>query len=127
MTRGVRWGRGVGTRVLGPDSPPAFKAAEGTSSGGRGGCGERLSLTVRDGADSVVRVEAVTNIEENIGKTVGRRRIQDSLEFGFGLQRTLAQIQEGSPLARVPKGVFKFRSFQEADAWMMHHLTAPRS
>ena len=84
-------------------------------------------MTVRDGADSVVRVEAVTNIEENIGKTVGRRRIQDSLEFGFGLQRTLAQIQEGSALRSVPKGVFKFRSFQEADAWMMHHLTAPRS
>ena len=126
MTRGVRSGRGVGTRVLGPDSRPAFKAAERTSSGG-GGSGERLSLTVRDGADSVVRVEAVTNIEENIGKTVGRRRIQDSLEFGFGLQRTLAQIQEGSALRSVPKGVFKFRSFQEADAWMMHHLTAPRS
>ena len=94
---------------------------------GGGGSGERLSLTVREGAGSVLPVEAITNIEENIGKTVGRRRIQDSLEFGFGLQRTVAKIQEGSALRTVPKGVFKFRSFQEADAWMMHHLTAPRS
>ena len=67
------------------------------------------------------------NIEENIGKTVGRRRIKDSLEYGFGLQESLARIREDAPMPRFPKGVFKFRSFEEADAWTMHHLTARRS
>jgi hypothetical protein len=69
----------------------------------------------------------VVNIDEKIGKTVGRRRIKDSLEYGFGLQKSLARIREEAPLRRFPKGVFKFRSFEEADAWMMSYLTKPRS
>ena len=69
----------------------------------------------------------VVNIEEEIGKTVGRRRIKDSLEYGFGLQESLARIREDVPMPRFPKGVFKFRSFEEADAWTMRHLTARRS
>ena len=69
----------------------------------------------------------VVNIDEKIGKTVGRRRIKDSLEYGFGLQKSLARIWEDAPLPRFPKGVFKFRSFEEADAWTMRYLTKPRS
>jgi len=69
----------------------------------------------------------VVNIEEDIGKTVGRRRIEDSLEYGFGLQESLARIRENAPMPRFPKGVFKFRSFEEADAWTMRHLTTRRS
>lgn len=69
----------------------------------------------------------VVNIEENIGKTVGRRRIKDSLEYAFGLQKSLARIREDSPFPRFPKGVFKFRSFEEADAWTMRHLTVRQS
>ena len=69
----------------------------------------------------------VVNIEDDIGKTVGRRRIKDSLEYGFGLQESLARIREDAPMPRFPKGVFKFRSFEEADAWTMRHLTTRRS
>ncbi|MFM8657265.1 MAG: hypothetical protein ACKOD5_09070 [Chthoniobacterales bacterium] len=69
----------------------------------------------------------VVNIDEKIGKTVGRRRIKDSLEYGFGLQESLARIREDAPSPRFPRGVFKFRSFEEADAWTMHYLTKPRS
>jgi len=72
-------------------------------------------------------MHSVVNIDEKIGKTVGRRRIKDSLEYGFGLQKSLARIREGAPIARFPKGVFKFRSFEEADEWTMRHLTARRS
>lgn len=72
-------------------------------------------------------MQPAVNIEEHIGKTVGRRRIKDSLEYGLGLQRSLARIREESPFPRFPKGVFKFRSFEEADAWMMRYLTSPRT
>ena len=72
-------------------------------------------------------MKGVVNIEENIGKTVGRRRITDSLEYGLGLQKSLARIREESPFPRFPKGVFKFRSFEEADAWTMRYLTGHRS
>lgn len=73
------------------------------------------------------RMHPVVNIEEDIGKTVGRRRIKDSLEYGFGLQESLIRIREDAPMPRFPKGVFKFHSFEEADAWTMRHLTAQRS
>lgn len=69
----------------------------------------------------------MVNIDEKIGKTVGRRRIKDSLEYGFGLQESLARIREDAPSPRFPRGVFKFRSFEEADAWTMRYLTKPRS
>lgn len=69
----------------------------------------------------------VVNIDEKIGKTVGRRRIKDSLEYGLGLQKSLARIREESPFPCFPKGVFKFLSFEEADAWTMRYLTRPRS
>lgn len=69
----------------------------------------------------------VGNIEEKIGKTVGHRRIKGSLEYGFGLQESLARIREDAPMPRFPKGVFKLRSLEEADAWTMHHLTARRN
>lgn len=69
----------------------------------------------------------VVNIDEKIGKTVGRRQIKDSLVYGFGLQKSLARIREEAPFPRFPKGVFKFRSFEEADAWTMHYLTKPRN
>jgi hypothetical protein len=49
-------------------------------------------------------------------KTVGRRRISgDSMEIG-ALQRTLADVRATGAI--VPRGVYRFNSFEEADAWM---------
>ncbi len=69
----------------------------------------------------------VPNMEEAIPKTVGRRRIKDSLEYALGLQRSLATMQPPSAVPRFPRGVFKFRSFEEAEAWTMRYLTTPKS
>ena len=74
-----------------------------------------------------VGMHPVVNIDGKTGKTVGRRRIKDSLEYGFGLQKSLARIREDAPMPCFPKGVFRLRSFEEADAWTMHYLTRPRS
>jgi hypothetical protein len=68
----------------------------------------------------------VVNIEDDIGRTVGRRQIKDSLVYGLGLQKSLARIREEAPFPRFPKGVFKFRSFEEADAWTLRYITASR-
>ena len=54
-------------------------------------------------------------------------KIKESLVDGLGLQKSLARIREEAGFPRFPKGVFKFRSFEEADAWMMHYMTRPRS
>jgi hypothetical protein len=47
-------------------------------------------------------------------KTVGHRRV-DGTTIG-GLQRTMAAVRATGAL--VPRGVYRFTSFEEADAWM---------
>jgi hypothetical protein len=68
-------------------------------------------------------VEPIFNLDDPIGKTVGRRKPpRDSLSYALGLQRTMNQF---APL-RVPRGVFRFKTHEEADAWLMDHLTRKR-
>jgi len=62
------------------------------------------------------------NLEEKIGKTVGRRRqVRDAFRYGMGLQRLGAELSRSLGGPRYPKGVFKFHSHEEADAWMMKY------
>ena len=68
-------------------------------------------------------MKPVINIEEKIGKTVGRRVLRDGFRYGMGLQKLAAEIQKTTRHPRFPKGVFRFKSFEEADAWTMKYLT----
>jgi hypothetical protein len=69
-------------------------------------------------------VEPVINIEEKIGKTVGRRaQAKDAFAYGMGLQKAGVQFAKTFRLKRPPRGVFRFHSHEEADAWLMYHLT----
>jgi len=55
------------------------------------------------------------NVETNpMIKTVGRRRIDGGRPGA--LQRTLSALR--GTRAIVPRGVYRFASFEEADAWM---------
>jgi hypothetical protein len=68
-------------------------------------------------------VKPIVNIDDPVAKTVGRRTAPaDSLDYAFGLQRTLNQL---API-RVPRGVYRFNSHEEADQWLMDHLTRKR-
>jgi hypothetical protein len=69
----------------------------------------------------------MVNIDEKIGKTVGRRRVVDPMIVAPGDRARKREMQKAGFFPRFPKGVFKFRSFEKADAWMMHHMTKPRS
>lgn len=65
-------------------------------------------------------MNSVINCEELIGKTVGRRMIPaDAMTYADGLQRTLGRLMH-FPIKR---GVYKFHSHEEADQWLMDHLT----
>lgn len=68
----------------------------------------------------------VVNIDEKIGKTVGRRRAGDPLLVAPGDKARKRDMQKAGFFPRFPKGVFKFRSFEEADAWMMKSMTTGR-
>ena len=68
-------------------------------------------------------VKPVINLEEKIGKTVGRRVVKDGFKYGMGLQKAGAQLARTFGHARMPKGAFKFQSHEEADAWLMKYRT----
>ena len=68
-------------------------------------------------------MKPVINLEERIGKTVGRRVVKDSFNYGMELQKTGAQLARTFGHARMPTGAFKFQSHEEADAWLMKYRT----
>ena len=69
-------------------------------------------------------MKPVINLEEHIGKTVGRRvAIGDSFTYGMQLQKTGAQLARSLGAPGLPKGAFKFHSHEEADAWLMKYRT----
>ncbi|MFZ2278611.1 MAG: hypothetical protein WAW39_12465 [Prosthecobacter sp.] len=65
----------------------------------------------------------VVNVEEFIGKTVGRR-VPPS---GAGLQKTLNQALKTQKRGLCPKGVYRFKSHEEADAWMVKMMNRKKA
>lgn len=61
----------------------------------------------------------VINLDEPIGKTVGRRRppLRNA-----GLQETINQVFTSQGHRLWPRGVYRFKSHEEADAWRMKML-----
>ena len=73
-------------------------------------------------------MKPIINLEENIGKTVGRRTApKDAFAYGMALQKTGAQLAKTFGHPRFPKGAFKFHSHEEADAWLMKYLTRKKA
>lgn len=80
-----------------------------------------MRLFFADG--SVPSVEPIINLDDPVGKTVGRRAApKDSLGYGLNLQKTLNEIIR----LPFPKGVYRFHTHEEADEWLMMHLTKSR-
>jgi hypothetical protein len=62
------------------------------------------------------------NYEEKIGKTVGRRTApRDMFAYGMALQKSGVALAKALGVRGLPRGVFRFRSHEEADAWLMEH------
>ena len=65
-------------------------------------------------------MEPIINIDHPVGKTVGRRKPSaDSFERGMQLQKTAGELLNAFELRGHPKGVFRFKTFEEADEWEM--------
>lgn len=56
------------------------------------------------------------------GKTVGRRGGSDPLSDAAILLRTIRRLHT-TPLC--PKGVFRFKTFEEADEWALRMMAKP--
>jgi predicted transcriptional regulator len=63
------------------------------------------------------------NVEEKIDRFVGRRTsTPDSLQAGMQLQATAGQLHKTFKHRWWPKGVYRFKTHEEADAWMTKML-----
>ena len=63
------------------------------------------------------------NVEERIDRLVGRRALApDSLRAGMRLQETSAQLHHSFQHRWMPKGVYRFKTHEEADEWMIKML-----
>lgn len=59
----------------------------------------------------------IINVEEQIGKTVGR------IPGGApDYDRLAASAEALMPRLPFPKGVYRFRTFEEADSWTEQHI-----
>ena len=69
---------------------------------------------------------AVLNIQDPVGKTVGRRKLRDAWKFAMGLQVTANDLRRSFGHGGLcPKGVFRFKSHEEADQWMIESSAMP--
>ena len=67
--------------------------------------------------------EPLINLEERIDRQVGRRTLQpDGLKTGLALQTLGAELHQTFKHHWCPKGVYRFKAHEEADAWMMKML-----
>ncbi len=66
----------------------------------------------------------VVNVDEKIGKTVGRRRAGDPLIVAPGDRGRTREWQEAGFFPRIEKGVYRCKTFEDADEWWMKAMTA---
>jgi hypothetical protein len=67
--------------------------------------------------------QPMVNVEEKIDRVVGRRtKTPDGLKAGMKLQSTAAQLHKSFKHRWPVRGVFRFKTHEEADEWMMKML-----
>ena len=63
------------------------------------------------------------NVEEKIDKVVGRRtRTPDAFTSGMKLQILAVELHRSLKQRWAPKGVYRFKTHEEADEWMNRML-----
>jgi hypothetical protein len=67
--------------------------------------------------------QPVINVEEKIDRFVGKRtKSPDSFTAGMQLQETAGQLHKTFKHRWFPKGVYRFKTHEEADEWMTRML-----
>jgi hypothetical protein len=67
--------------------------------------------------------QAFVNVEEKIDKVVGRRtRTPDAFKSGMRLQSLAVALHRSLRHHWAPKGVYRFKTHEEADEWMNRML-----
>jgi hypothetical protein len=74
-------------------------------------------------------VEPIVNLEETPGKIVGRRKLPPgaALDPSISTIANAKQWQSAQMVARIPRGVYRFASHEEAYQWLWKMMTHPKS
>ena len=76
------------------------------------------------GKDSKAPVQI--NLSDPVGKTVGRRKFRGpSWNTVTGSKAEARRWRQVFPTPFIPKGVWRFRTHEEADEWMWKMITRP--
>lgn len=67
-------------------------------------------------------MDPVINIEENIGKTVGRRRMPSPMKTTDTQIAEAEQWRSALGGIGIPKGVYRFKTHKEANDWWMEQV-----
>jgi len=71
---------------------------------------------------------AIINLEENIGKVVGKRvPPKDALMSYMKTAEESRRWKAAFGAPRVPKGLYRFKTHEEADAWLWKMITRPKA
>jgi hypothetical protein len=66
------------------------------------------------------------NLQDPVGKVVGKRRTAGNpLDTATDSKKRARGWRKAFPTPFVPKGVFRFRTYEEADLWMWKAITRP--
>lgn len=73
-------------------------------------------------------MESGLNLDEPIGKTVGPRvKPPAALLLSTSNQQTSIQWRRAFGGVRIPRGVYRFASHEEADEWLWKMITRPQT
>ena len=73
-------------------------------------------------------MEPIINLEDPVVKTFGKRRPNpDAVAAGMALQNAGAALFRSQGHGLVPKGVYRFKTHEEADEWWMNMIAKPSS
>lgn len=69
----------------------------------------------------------VINVEEPISRVVGRRtQAPDPLSLQVSTKRDMEAWRQALGGVRIPRGVHRFRTHEEADEWLWRMIARPR-
>lgn len=72
---------------------------------------------------NILSVKPVFNIDDPVGKVVGRRTPPTKLLSTPQETEANRQWAQAGFFPRIKKGVYKFKTEEEADQWLMDHMT----
>ena len=88
-----------------------------------GGKAERVCHFPDGMRGSCCHMKAVINIGDPVAKVVGRRMSSAPLVVQTSETESNRQWRESGFGPRIRKGVYRYHTYEEADAWLMDHLT----